>query len=299
MADIDLTGIASFLFNPRGNMSSPVDLAGKATIVLTPSSGTPNQTHSLTGNATINFKFGEGNATAAEFRRFVQRPELDDLVTLYILDASILGGSVSYFTNSVDGNQAIRFGGNIYVPVEFESEGWEWNGQGKAPTPKIRIGNVNEYITATIYQYEDLLGATVTRIRTFRRYLDDGPEANTQATFPTDIYRVERKSAENEVFVEFELSSAIDQAGRMLPGRQYMRDICGHRYRHWDENTGDFSYKFVTCPYVGTAFFDEFGEITDAVHDKCGKHISDCKARFGNQVLPYRGFPGVARVRTG
>lgn len=34
------------------------------------------------------------------------------------------------------------------------------------------------------------------------------------------------------------------------------------------------------------------------VEDRCGKCISDCKKRFGNNPLPYGGFPGLLRVPT-
>jgi lambda family phage minor tail protein L len=149
----------------------------------------------------------------------------------------------------------------------------------------------------------DLTGATVTRIRTFKKFLDGQPDADPDAHFEPDIYRVDRKSAHIPgVSVEFELASIIDQRGRELPAYVCMRDYCPLIYRRW---TGtEFDYSKATCPYVGFdgnppatagAFFRRDGTSTvNPAEDKCGKRLSDCVDRFGDRPLPYGGFPGMA-----
>ena len=158
----------------------------------------------------------------------VQQPVLDEYVHLYQVDTTILGGLIYYFTPMVkDGSlDPVAFDGHDYTPVDFESEGWEANGQGQLPTPKIRIANTTSYLVALLQQYDDLLGATVKRIRTFKRYLDGESEANPGMIFPIDVYRIDRKSTENKLFIEFELAAPIEQANRKLPGRQVLRDVC-------------------------------------------------------------------------
>jgi lambda family phage minor tail protein L len=224
----------------------------------------------------------------------------DDLVVLFELDATSIGGSILRFTSSAWEDKEIKFDANTYSPVPVEAEGFEWNGRGTFPTPTLRISNVNKVASAAVIDYEDLLGATVKRIRTFRQFLDDGASPDTTATFPIDIYKVERKTAHNKVFIEWELSSAIDQEGRKLPARQVLRDACTHRYRTWNGST--FNYTDVTCPYVGTALFDEIGTsldpTTEQAKDRCGKKLSDCRLRFTEHgKLPTRAFPGLARIR--
>ena len=81
--------------------------------------------------------------------------------------------------------------------------------------------NVNSITTGN-----DLTGATVTRIRTLARYLDGANFAgNTNplgtpdptAEFPQEIYKIDRKSAENREVVSFELAAVFDLAGVVLP----------------------------------------------------------------------------------
>lgn len=220
----------------------------------------------------------------------------DDLVVLFELDATALGGSVLRFTSSAWETQSIVFDTNTYVPVPIEAEGFEWNGRGQFPTPTLRISNVNKVASAVVIDFDDLLGATVKRTRTFRQFLDDGATPDTTAIFPIDVYKVERKTAHNKVFIEWELSSAIDQEGKRIPGRQVLRDACTHKYRRWTGSV--FDYVDATCPYTGTANFDETGQSTTNDKDRCGKRLSDCRLRFGEHgTLPTRAFPGLARIR--
>ena len=74
--------------------------------------------------------------------------------------------------------------------------------------------NVNQVTTGN-----DLTGATVTRIRTLARYLDSiNFPGNTNplgtpdptAEFPQEIYKIDRKSAENREVVTFELAAVFD-----------------------------------------------------------------------------------------
>jgi phage-related protein len=114
--------------------------------------------------------------------------------------------------------------------------------------------------------------------------------------FPVEVYTIERKSAHTKTFVEWQLAAAIDQEGRMLPGRQVLRDTCLHRYRSFEGGT--FNYSRASCPYTGAACFTATGTPTTAQFDVCGKKLSDCRLRFGqNANLPTRAFPGVSRLR--
>ena len=84
--------------------------------------------------------------------------------------------------------------------------------------------NVNQVTTGN-----DLTGATVTRIRTLARYLDAinfpggiNPLGTPDPTaeFPQEIYKIDRKSAENREVVTFELAAVFDLAGVIAPKRQ-------------------------------------------------------------------------------
>lgn len=226
-----------------------------------------------------------------------QQPAADALVTLFELDATALGdSSIRRFTSTAWQSSVVRFGGRSYAPIDIEATGFEWQGQGAPPTPSLRLVNTNLVLGALARDFGDLVGAGLTRLRTYARFLDDGFSPDPAMHFPPDLYRIERKVAQNKLFIEFELAVPFDQEGQLLPGRVMLRDSCTHTYRRWIG--GGFSYLAATCPYVGSAYFRATGQATStASQDRCGKRLSDCQKRFGNEPLPTRAFPGLARVR--
>lgn len=233
-----------------------------------------------------------------EINEVLQQFSPGNLVQLFQLDATLLGGPVYYFTPTSDGEGGtIVFDGQSYTPIDIEVTGYEWNGQGAFPTPRIAITNTNLAIHAAAITYGDLLGATLTRIRTFRQYLDDGAEADPTAILPIDVHRIERKSNHNNVSIEWELSASIDQEGVKIPKRQILKNACTHTYRTW--NGASFDYTKATCPYAGTNYFNLSGtQVLNPAEDKCSKQLgAGCRKRFGeNGELPFRGFPGVAVI---
>ena len=225
-----------------------------------------------------------------------QKLEADAQIELFELDATTLGGGINRFCSSLSESGAVSFGGETYTAVDVEASGFESSGQGALATPTIRISNVNLVGTALINGMDDLIGAILKRIRTYRQFLDDGLDPDSSQIFPIDVYKVERKIAANKVFVEWELSAALDQFGEKLPARQILRDSCRWRYRAFID--GVFDYTAVECPYTGDDYFDVQGEPVVASEDHCGKRLSDCRLRFGqNEQLPTSAFPGVARIR--
>lgn len=226
----------------------------------------------------------------------VQKSSPGELVQLFDIDALGIGGSVYHFVKGTDDKQPVLWRGVTYMPIAFEAEGFELNGQGTLPRPKIRISHINTALLGATASLGDLLGAVVTRWRTFSKYLDNGPQADPNSHFAPDIYKVDRKSAQGKAFIEWELAAPMDQEGKKLPGRQILRDTCTHTYRQWI--SGDaFTYDGVTCPYTVPNYYDYSGEACQASEDQCGKRLSDCELRHPHQSLPFRGFPGVGRSR--
>lgn len=226
----------------------------------------------------------------------VQTADPGEKVTLFRLDTTSIGGDVKYFCQASINSVGVTFATIYYTPVDVEFSGFETSGTGGLPTPRMKLSNTNGVFQTIVNTYGDLVGCVIQRVRTFKRFLDGEPEADPMAFYGPDTFRIERKVAENPVFIEWELSASFDQEGKMLPGRTIVRDTCLWRYRSY--NNGVFDYTRVQCPYTGTTYFDEIGGVTDAAHDRCGRRLSDCKLRFGeNGVLPFGGFPGTARVR--
>lgn len=224
-----------------------------------------------------------------------QRLEQDVMVDMFELDLREYGeGVLRFCPGSVDEMPAV-FNGYTYYPVPVTAEGFKWDGQGTLPKPTLSLSTMDPTLSSMIRSADDLIGVPVRRIRTYRRYLDDGETPDPEAMYPVEEYAIERKSKHNSVQVEFELSVSMDQEGRMIPGRQVIRDSCTHTYRSW--NGSEFVYRGVTCPFAESRYFKPNGDVTHIPsEDRCGKKLSDCERRYGKRPLPFYGFPGAGQL---
>ena len=223
----------------------------------------------------------------------VQKLAAGSIVDLFELDATQLGDIVYRWANEVNelGNSII-WNGQEYAPLPIEAEGFEKTGTGKSPRPTIRVANVTGLVGALARSLNDLVGAKVTRRRTFVRFLDainfssGNPQADPNTAFPDEIWFVDRKSSENGIFVEFELASAADLRGVKLPRRQADKNYCSWRYRSTE------------CSYTGAPVADANDRPASTLEaDKCSHKVTGCKLRFGERgVLPFGAFVGVGRV---
>ena len=162
-----------------------------------------------------------------------------ELFTL-TLDNTLHGASTVYrFHNgsSLVSNGDIVWAGNSYVKMPIKAEGFAFT-KGQLPRPTLTVSNALGTITAILLTVNqtttgnDLTGSTVTRIRTLARYLDAANfpggtnplgTPDPTAEFPQEIYKIDRKSAENREIVEFELAAVFDLAGIRAPKRQCTR----------------------------------------------------------------------------
>src|SRR5574337_2073324 len=101
-----------------------------------------------------------GPVTEASVRRL---PE----VHLFTLDASAITGSGADTIHFHGYQQVgpILWQGVSYDPWSIEAEGFELSPQ-KPPQPMLSVGNVDGSITALCLNYQDLVGAVLTRHRT-------------------------------------------------------------------------------------------------------------------------------------
>jgi lambda family phage minor tail protein L len=174
------------------------------------------------------------------------------IVELFQLDCTIVGGSVLYFhagTNQLSGN--VIFAGHTYTRYPIHASGFEFSGNSQFPRPKLAVSNSLSAITTLMQVYNDLLGCKVTRIRTLVKFLDavnfssgTNLTADPNATFPNDVYYIDRKSMENRELVEFELASSCDLVGVSVPRRQVVQNVCSWKYRGPE------------CGYTGPPLYD-------------------------------------------
>lgn len=226
-----------------------------------------------------------------------QRLQQEPRVEMFEIDATALGQSILRFSPAVDGeNWKVQMGGNVYQRLSISAEGFEYDGTGTAPRPTLSLVAQDMVFLSLIVNSDDLVGCPVRRIRTYRKYLDDGASPNPSAVFPIDHYVINRKSKQVRKELQFELATPMEQAGKRIPSKQVIRDTCLHKFRYWAN--GMWNYSGVTCPYAGEAMYDSSGKPTnDPKKARCGKKVSDCSVHFGkNATLPMFAFPGVDRI---
>jgi len=164
------------------------------------------------------------------------------IIELFTLetDLELHGSSQVYrFHNgtNLNNNGDIVWAGDQYLKMPIQATGFAFQ-KGQLPRPKLTVSNALGTITAILLNVNkvtagnDLAGATVTRIRTLARYIDavnfpggTNPLGTPDPTaeFPKEIYKIDRKAAENRDIVEFELAAAIDMVGVRAPQRQCTR----------------------------------------------------------------------------
>lgn len=225
----------------------------------------------------------------------IQKLEPSAIIELFVLDLTSLGGDVYYFhagTNQL--LQNITWQGQMYTRYPVEISGFEKSGSGQLPRPKAVISNALGSITSILLVYRDLIGAKITRKRTLKKYLDAvnfeggvNPDEDDTAAFSDDVFFIDRKINENKKFVEFELVASLDLAGVQLPRRQIIQNIC-----IWE-------YRSAECSYTGTNYFDVFNNpVASLALDKCGKKLSSCRIRFGeNEPIPFGSFPASGLIK--
>lgn len=170
----------------------------------------------------------------------IQQLELPAVVELFELDLSPLGEVDIYRFH--DGTNAlgayITWQGETYTAFPIAASGFDASTNGQLPRPKLQVSNVNGSITALLLAFNDLCGAKLTRHRTLSKYLDAvnfpggvNPTADPDAAFASDVFFIDRKAAETNEVVEFELAAAFDVSGVQLPRRIVVQNLCPWRYR--------------------------------------------------------------------
>lgn len=230
----------------------------------------------------------------AQIAAEIQKLEPSALIELFVLDGTPIGAEKLFFhagTNNL--LQPITWQGQQYAPYPIAVDGFNVTANGQLPRPKLSVSNLSGIVSFLILQYNELLGAIVTRKRTHLKYLDAvnfpggvNPTADPTAAYVDESYIVDRRAQENADFVQFELASPFDVNGVQLPRRQITPNVCPWVYRGTE------------CGYTGTAYFTAAdAPAGDVSQDACGKRLTSCQLRFPGQGLPFGGFPGAGLIK--
>lgn len=140
-------------------------------------------------------------------------------VELYTLDCTNLGGSVYRFTNTPASSGSVTFGSDVYQVLPIQSSDWEFSSTANTPKPKLTVSNVNKTLLSAVVSLGDLVGATVTRIRTFAKYLDDGTARYNMLNYSEDITQWDLSTGGTGVLPVVTANAALSPIGTMTADR--------------------------------------------------------------------------------
>lgn len=222
----------------------------------------------------------------------VQKLEPGNLLEFFTVDNTEAGGGILRFHKHLDGT--ITWQGEDFAPWPIDAEGFELT-SNQQPAPTITVANIDGSISLLCMLFEDMVGATVTRSRTFKQYLDAvnfpggvNPTADPTQEFPPEIWKIERKVEETQEAVKFELASPLDFGKVNLPRRQIIANQCNFVYR------GEY------CNYTGDPVATALDvPTTDPDLDRCSHKLSGCLLReWPDEILNFGGFVAAGLVRT-
>jgi lambda family phage minor tail protein L len=179
-----------------------------------------------------------------------------------MVDNSFLGGTKYYFHDGTNNNyQPLIFDSIEYQPYPFKLEGFEIDGKGSLPRPKITLANLNGLLSSIIIGNDTLIGAIFSRKRVFARFIDAANFPNNvnpfgtpdaTAAYPDEVFFVNRKIIENNEVVQYELVTTLEIDNVKLPKRQIFSNIC------------QFEYRDESCGYSGVPSADRNGKVFGA-----------------------------------
>nr|WP_208323332.1 phage minor tail protein L [Morganella morganii] len=216
----------------------------------------------------------------------VTQIEQSAMLDLYEVDLSRFGGNVYRFHDGMNGLlKPVIWQGNRYDPYPVQVTGLSMTAQGASARPKMTFANIDGLLTAINNDYDDALGAIVTRRQIMEQYLDavNFPDGNNQADPSREAVQkfvIEQRENSDSDFVTYVLALPTETDNAQIPARVIQADICPWRYRGQD------------CGYDGPPVADEKDQPTnDPTKDQCSHKYRGCKLRHSS-VLPFGGFLG-------
>jgi lambda family phage minor tail protein L len=186
----------------------------------------------------------------------IQKLAPSAMVTLYVFDLTpkVTGSNNKYYFHTGTNGLSLpmHWNGQQYQPWPIQISGFAANTGGAMPRLKVTMSNTSLLFTTLALNFNDLLGAQLTRIRTFARFIDavnfpgnTNPNADPTQFLTPDVFFMEQKVTENKNIVELTFASLIDVEGALLPARQVTANMCAWAYR---SGAG--------CPFTGSAVAD-------------------------------------------
>lgn len=145
---------------------------------------------------------------------------LPAFIELFVIDLTRIGGEVHRLT----AGQAVMFGGKEYSTYPIKMTGVNRSSDGTPTRPQLEIDNLTRLLLAEVITLGDLVGAQVTRIRTFEKYLDDGESPDPSSSL-VETYYINQKTNHTPSSITFELVDALELTDGQLPNIQATNKI--------------------------------------------------------------------------
>jgi len=226
------------------------------------------------------------------------------LISLFTLNGAAIGLSdVFYFCDGAANNfRPIVFDGVTYSPLPVKMEEMTMSGQGQVNRPKISIANIRGLISLLMLDTQSLVGAKITRRRVFARFIDNinfpknkNPygDPDPTAAYNEEVFLINRKVAETQQLVTWELSTPFELDGVKLPRRQILANSCQFPYRdaHSCKYTGEPIADKNNKKFVGGAGTYGLSSLNNR-----GGYSSSETYNAGDYVYIYSNLPELADI---
>lgn len=184
--------------------------------------------------------------------------------------------------NRIELVNTMRWQGKDYTFVGIDIKGFKLSDGGQVSSPKLRVSNkvngIENYMIALCFGTRNLKGAKISVYMTSARAY-----ANNTGQYRVQHWWIDRLSALNVSFAEFELKSPLDFRRQQIPTR-LISPYCTWAMRG--------QYRGESCGYTGDRYFDKQGNpVPSIAQDVCSGLIGDCENRFGKgETLRHGGF---------
>jgi len=123
-----------------------------------------------------------------------------------------------------------------YTAIPLQAQGFKNDPSGTSARPTISFANVSNTFKNSITDYENLLGAKLTRRTTLEKYLNSNPPVE----FPRQIYIFDRIAAHTKTVISFECATPYDLQGITVPKRQVIANGCPWIYQGADYTLNEY-----------------------------------------------------------
>lgn len=214
-------------------------------------------------------------------------------VRLYEIDMTAFDAGIYRFYSGLNENESNVFWKGIeYEAFPAKIDGIQRNSSGASNRPSFVLSNITGVVTGLFVNYNELVGAIVTVIDVYAKFLDpvnfkDGINPNYDPNQESiTIYRIQKPGTINKQYATFELALPMEADNALIPSNVMTTNNC------------QWIYRGIGCRYNGNKYFNAKDEpVTDINLDVCSKKENGCVLRFGSDVaIPIRIFPSCDKV---